>query len=168
MLESLIFYPSAIAIIVFALCSIFSEKVVYSLLWAISVFFVTAVIFYLVGAEYNAVVQLAVYGLAVPIMLALALMFTSTRIEKNTIATTPRRYIIFFAIGLILLSVFYLVMISLNIFQVPIFASEQIDINSIRMFDAITNGFLKNYLVAFELVSALLFVVVVGVSDNAK
>ena len=165
---ALIFYPAAISLIVLALMSIFSNKVVYSLVAAICVFFLSGLIFYLLGAEYVAVVQLAIYGLAVPIILAFALMFTNTRRENESVNLAPRRYVIYFAIGLLVLSLVYLVLISFNVFQTPVFAPMQESVNSIRVFDALSNGFLKSYIIAFELVSVLIFAVVVGVSDNAK
>ena len=168
MTEALIFYPSAVMLLTVALISVFAKKVIYSLLAAICVFFLSGLIFYLLSAEYNAVVQLALYGLAVPILLAFALMFTNTRAEKNTLTFAPRRYIMFFAIGLILLALFYLLLISFHIYPVALFAAKQVNINSIKVFDALTSGFLNNYLIAFELISVLLFAVVVGVSDNAK
>ena len=67
MLESFIFYPASILLIIFAMMAVYTEKVVYSLLCAIVVFFITGIIFFIAGAEYNAVIQLAIYGLAVPI-----------------------------------------------------------------------------------------------------
>ena len=165
---AILFYPSALLLIIFALISVFTNKVVNSLLAAVCVFFITAVIFYLLSAEYNALIQLSVYGLAVPILLAIALMFTNTRKEKESAELTPSRYIIFFALGLIFLSLIYLALISLNVFQAPLFAPQQVSINSIRVFDAINKGFLNTYVVAFELISILIFAVVVGISDNAK
>lgn len=165
---AILFYPTAFLLIVFALISVFANKVVNSLLAAICVFFITAVLFYMLSAEYNALIQLSIYGLAVPILLAIALMFTNIRKEKELSELTPRRYIIFFALGLIILSLIYLVLISLNVFHAPLFAPQQVSINCIRVFDAINKGFLNTYLVAFELVSVLIFAVVVGISDNAK
>lgn len=168
MLEAVIFYPTAVFLIILALCSVFSRKVIYSLLMAIGVFFLCGLVFYLLKAEYNGVIQLAIYGLAVPILLAFSLMFTNTRVEVNTLATSPRRYVIYFAVGLILLSLVYLLLISFNVFNAPLFPPAQVSVNSIRVFDAITTGFFKTYLIAFELLSLLIFAIVVGVSDSAK
>ncbi len=168
MIEAVIFYPTAFALLILALLSVFTEKIVNSLVAGIAVFFLTALIFYLLGAEYNAVMQLSVYGLAVPILLAIALMFTNTRNEKGSSTLGVRRYLVYCAISLIILGVVYLIAVSLNITQGETFASKMTELNSYRVFDAIVEGFFGPYLVAFELVSVLLYAVVVGVSDNAK
>lgn len=168
MQTALIFYPTALLLIVLASMTIFSKRIAYSLLMAICVFFLSGVVFYLLGAEYNSVIQLSVYGLAVPILLAFALMFTNTRKEGVEHVFSTKNYIIYFAIGLLILSLFYLVLISFNVFNAPVFAPQQVSINSIRVFDAITKGFLNTYIIAFELISVLIFAVVVGISDNAK
>ena len=168
MLTACVFYPTAIALLVFALCSIFSSKLVHSLLSSIVVFFLIGLLFYLLGAEYNAVIQLSVYGLAVPILLAIALMFTNTRDEKSTITQGARKYLVYFGVIVLFLAVFYLVAISTNITDGALFANSIQNKNSTLVFDAISNGFLNSYIVAFELVSVLLFAIIVGVSDSAK
>lgn len=168
MLESVVFYPTAVIIVLFALFAVFARKVIYSLLSAICVFFLVGLIFYLLKAEYNAVIQLAIYGLAVPILLAFALMVTNTRVEVSAVTANLRRYLSYCAIGLITLSLVYLILISFNVFGTDIFSLAQSSVNSIRVFDAITTGFLDSYVVAFELMSLLILAVVVGVVDNAK
>ncbi len=168
MLTALVFYPTAIALIIFALLTVYLDKIVHSLVASIVVFFLVGLIFYLIGAEYNAVIQLSVYGLAVPILLAIALMFTNTRNEKPSITNGARRYMIYSGVILFILAVIYLIGISLNLINTETFAQSVQSQNSSLVFDAITNGFLNKYIVAFELISILLFAVVVGVSDNAK
>ena len=98
-LKSLIFFGFAGAIIFFALLSIFSMRILYSLLSAVCVFFATAGIYFLLGADYNAVIQIAVYGIAIPILFVLAIMFTSDKIDKKAYLTVqPRFFFSFFRI----------------------------------------------------------------------
>ena len=78
----IIFYPSALLMILLALFAIGLKDIFRSLLCAISVFFLTGLVFYILGSEYNAVIQIAIYGVAVPIILGLAIMFTSHKKEK--------------------------------------------------------------------------------------
>ena len=68
------FYIASVGIILFALLSLFAKNVIYSLLWAILVFFFGAVIFFILGSEYNAIIQAAVYGLAVPIIIGISII----------------------------------------------------------------------------------------------
>lgn len=168
MLTTVVFYSASIALIIFAIMAVFFSRIVNSLLAAIGVFFLTALIFYIQGAEYNAVIQLSIYGLAVPVLLALALMFTNTRNEKESSTMGARRYLIYCAIALLVLGIIYLIAVSLNIFPAYMFPEKLGELNSYRVFDAISEGFFSTYLIAFELVSILLFAVVVGVSDGAK
>lgn len=168
MTTALIFYPTALIIIVFSILSILSKKIVYALISAIVVFMTAGLIFYLLGAEYNAVIQLAIYGLAVPVLLAMAIMFTDVKNEKHAMVTGARKFVIITAVLLIAMSVVYLTAIAVNLTISPIFSTSNTNLNSFRIFDAITDGFFTSYIIAFELFSILLLAVVAGVSDNAK
>ena len=59
-----IFYSASVLITIFALLALFARNVVYSLLAAVVVFFFGALFFYLLGSEYNAIIQAAIYGLS--------------------------------------------------------------------------------------------------------
>ena len=166
MTTALIFYPAALVIVIFSIISILSSRVVYSLLSAILVFMAGGLVFYLLGAEYNAVIQLTIYGIAVPVLLAMAIMFTDVKKEKYAVIKGARKYVVVTAAVLITMSLFYLTAIAINI-HLP-FSEPNTNLNSFRIFDAITDGFFTSYLAAFELFSVLLLAVVAGVSDNAK
>ena len=166
-LKSLIFYGFAGAMIIFALLSIFSLRILYSLLCAICVFFAAAGVYFLLGADYNAVVQIAVYGIAIPILFVLAIMFTSDKLDKKTYITVkPRFFVSFLGIGVLFLSLIYLIAISLNLSSNSawIMQKQTMFINKYQMFKAISDGFFVNYVLAFELFSVLLLIVIVGLS----
>ena len=166
-LKSLIFYGFAGVILLFAFLSIFSFRILYSLLAAVVVFFTTAGIYFLLGADYNAVVQIAIYGIAIPILFVLAIMFTADKIDKKTYLTVkPRLYFSFLAAGLLFLSLIYLIATSLSLGSNSawIMMKQTMFINKYQMFDAIAKGLFVNYVYAFELFSVLLLIVVVGFS----
>lgn len=166
-LKSLIFYGFAGGIILFALVSVFSNRILYSLLSAICLFFMAAGIFFLLGADYNAVIQIAIYGVAVPILFILAIMFTADKEDKKIYITfKPRLFFSFFGIGVLFLSLFYLILTSLNLSSNSdwIMQKQTMAINKYQMFNAISQGFFVNYAFAFELFSILLLIVVVGIS----
>lgn len=166
-LKSLIFYGFAGAVILFALLSIFSIRILYSLLAAICVFFASAGIYFILGADYNAVVQIAIYGIAIPILFALAIMFTSDKLDKITYITLkPRFFLSFLAIGVLFLSLIYLLATSLSLSSNAawILQKQTMYINKYQMFYALSNGLFINYVFAFELFSILLLIVVVGIS----
>ena len=53
----IVFYPAAVVMILFALLSIKFNNIFYSLLSAIIVFFIAGMFFYILGSEYNAVIE---------------------------------------------------------------------------------------------------------------
>lgn len=166
-LKSLIFYGFAGAIVLFALLSIFSFRILYALLSAVCVFFTAAGIYFLLGADYNAVVQIAVYGIAIPILFILAIMFTSDKLDKETYITVrPRFFVSFLGIGVLFLSLIYLIATSLSLSSNSdwILQKQTMFVNKYQMFKAISDGFFVNYVLAFELFSVLLLIVIVGIS----
>ena len=157
-----IFYLITTILFVFAVLSLIAKNVMYSLIAAIVVFFAGAIIFYILGSEYNAIIQAAVYGLAVPIIIGLSIMFTGDKKEGKKSSTLS--IVTGIASGVFLLAFVYLVMISLvmlpDTFNIA-------DVQQISVFDVISGfaeGIFINYVWAFELVSLLLTIVVVGFS----
>lgn len=166
-LKTIIFYGFAGAILLFAVLSIFSMRILYSLLAAVCVFFATAGIYFLLGADYNAVIQIAIYGIAIPILFVLAIMFTSDKLDKKTYLTLkPRFFFSFMGIGILFLSLVYLIATSLSLRsnEAWITLRQTLVINKYQMFNAISDGFFINFVFAFELFSILLLIVVVGIS----
>lgn len=166
-LKSLIFYGFAGVIILFALLSIFSFRILYSLLCAVCVFFATAGVYFLLGADYNAVIQIAIYGIAIPILFVLAIMFTSDKLDRSIyISIKPRFFFSFLGMGVLFLSLIYLIVtsLSLNSNAAWILQKQTLSINKYQMFNSLSDGFFVNYAFAFELFSILLLIVVVGIS----
>lgn len=165
--KSVIFYGFAGLTILFALFSVFSSRILYSLLSAICVFFTVAGIYFMLGADYNAVIQIAIYGIAIPILFVLAIMFTSDKLDKQTYITVkPRFFFSFFGIGILFLSLIYLIAtsLSLNSNSAWIMQKQTMFINKYQMFSALSDGFFVNYVFAFELFSILLLIVIIGIS----
>lgn len=166
-LKTLIFYGFGGAIILFALLSLFSFRILYALLCAVCVFFATAGIYFLLGADYNAVIQIAIYGITIPILFILAIMFTAEKLDKKTYITLqPRFFFSFLGIGVLFLSLVYLIASSLGLSSNSawIAMKQTILLNKYQMFKALSDGFFVNYAYAFELFSVLLLIVVIGVS----
>ena len=165
--KTLIFYGFAGGIIFFALFSLFSLRILYSLLAAVCVFFAAAGIYFMLGADYNAVVQVAIYGVAIPILFVFAIMFTSDKADKkNYLTFSPRFYFAFLSLGVLFLSLIYLLATSLSLTSNSnwIVQKQTMFINKYQMFKALSDGFFENYVFAFELFSILLLIVVVGIS----
>ena len=161
----LIFYPAAILMIICALLTLKFKNIFYSLIFAIMLFFIVGLLFYVLGSEYNAVVQIAIYGVAVPIILGLAIMFTD--LKKDLDLEGKISGIKFFAIlfgGVFVLAVFYLIMTSLLVSPMGFDTTEVLGNSSVQVLNAFGHGIFIKYVWAFELVSLILTITVVGLS----
>lgn len=160
----IIFYPSALLMILLALFAIGLKDIFRSLLCAIAVFFLAGLIFYVLGSEYNAVIQIAIYGVAVPIILGLAIMFTNKGLNKDKTKASNLKYVVFFTSGLFILAITYLVLTSLAISPNSFNLSDQIGGTTIQTISAITNGIFVKYVYAFEIFSIILTLIVIGLT----
>lgn len=158
----IIFYPVSILMIMFACFAIGFKNIFYSLLSAIMVFFLTGVLFYVLGSEYNAVIQIAVYGLAVPVILGLAIMFTNPKDDKSKLSS-KLKFAVILTSGVFLLSIIYLVLTSLAIAPEGFNLSDSAGTNPVSAMTAFSALFTR-YVWAFELVSVILTIIVVGLS----
>ena len=165
MFNPIIFYPLAIVLVLAAIFAISFRNIFYSLLSAIVVFFITGVLFYILGSEYNAIIQIAIYGVAVPVILGLAIMFTNTKYEeKKEKHHTKTKFLLFLFAGLFVLTLVYIFMTSLLINPAGFEICENISNTSIKVINSFANGIFVRYVWAFELVSLILTIIVVGIT----
>lgn len=160
----IIFYPTAIVMILCAILAIKFKNIFYSLLSAIAVFFVTGIFFYILGSEYNAIVQIAIYGIAVPIILGLAIMFTNFKEKEVKEKSSNLKYVVFLIGGIYILALTYLIMISLVFNPSGFNISEEINISYQQMIGAFSQGIFVKYVFAFEIISLILTIIVAGLT----
>ncbi len=163
----IIFYPSAVLIILFAIVTLFARNIIYSMLSAIIVFFFGALFFYVLGSEYNAIIQAAIYGLAVPIIIGISIMFCSPYSKKEKAEgknkfLTP--YLTILSGGIFLLAFIYLVLMSLAMNPSTFHYLGNLQVNSFDTIWTFAKGIFINYVWAFELISLLLLIVIAGFS----
>lgn len=163
-----IFYSLAALILIFAGLAIKFKNIFYSLLCAMTVFFLVGAIFYILGSEYNAVIQIAIYGVAVPVILGLAIMFTDTKTPNKNKSSGRIKSALFLACGIFLLGMIYLVMTSLVIIPQGFNITEPLYSNSNEVIRTISNGIFVKYVWAFELVSLMLTIVAAGLTIFKK
>lgn len=155
----IIFYPAILLLITSAILTIKFKNIFYSLLSAIVVFFITGLLFYLLGSEYNAVIQIAIYGIAVPIILGLSVMFTED-VECNKIINKNIKQNSFLIIIGILFIFTILTFLSFSSFNIMSFDG----INSYNTLNAFAEGLFVNYVWAFELISIILTIIIIGIT----
>lgn len=159
----IIFYSASVIIVLFALLSVFARNVVNSLLAAIVVFFCGALFFYVLGSEYNAIIQAAVYGLAVPVIIGISIMFLD-RGKSKTGKLRAVPYLTLLCAGIFVLAFIYLILISLAMFPDTFNIMELAQTNAYDNVRAFAAGIFVNYVWAFELVSLLLTIIVAGIN----
>ena len=165
----IIFYIASVFIILFALLTLCAKRVVYALLSSIVVFFFGGIFFYILGSEYNAIIQAAIYGFAVPVIIGVSIMFGIGKSSHNSpkkSGFTP--YLMLLFVPIFVLAFIYLLMMSLIITPDTFNMMELIQTNIFDNLKAFAAGLFVNYVWAFELVSLLLTVAVVGVGIIGK
>ena len=108
MMDGIIFYSLSALILIFAGLTIKFKNIFYSLLSAMAVFLLVGAIFYLLGSEYNAIIQVAIYGLAIPIILGIAVMFTNLKNNNVSEVSGRLKAVMFISCGLLILAMVYL------------------------------------------------------------
>lgn len=158
----IVFYPIAAAIVFFASLAIWCKNIFHSLLSAILVFFLAGVLFYILGSEYNAVIQIAVYGLAVPVILGLGIMFTDFRKKEDEgVKSSAMKFAMFFTGTLFVIITFTLVTSG---FEAPDFTG----VNPVSAISAFGDGIFTRYVLAFEIISLVLTIIIAGLSMFKK
>lgn len=171
MYKEIIFYSASFLILLFGILTICFRNIFYSLISAICVFFLAGILFWLSGSEYNAVIQFAVYGFAVPVILGLGIMFTRKgKEEEKTASASNLKNILLFICGLFILAVVYLVLISLTIFPdgFNLEANLQNGINTYNNFRIFSKGLFIKYVFAFEIISIILTITAAGLTVLKK
>lgn len=159
----IIFYPASFLIIIFALLALFAKNVIYSLLYSVVVFFLGALFFYILGSEYNAIIQAAIYGLAVPVIIGVSIMFPQGgKYERVKSYTVP--YITLMCAGIFVLAFVYLMLMSLAITPDTFRITGVSQLNDFDRIFVFSKGIFVNYVWAFELVSLLLTIIIAGIS----
>lgn len=166
-IRSITFYGFAILILLFAVLAVVANKIIYTLLFAVIAFFCAGGIFFSLGADYNAVVQIAIYGVAVPVLFLFAIMFTSTKEDRKTyLSFGPRFFIGFCSSAFLFMFLWYSVEFAfhLNEKSLKIFTPLKQEFSSIDQIISISNGIYQNYQAAFILFAIMILITVVGIS----
>ena len=158
----IVFYPVAFTLLLLSFLTLAIRNIFYSLILAIGVFFLVGLIFFILGSEYNAVIQVAIYGIAVPIILGLAIMFTNHKNKSEPKEGTLFKHILILFSGVFILAVVYLALMSIAITPIGFNSAEIIKVSFLQNISAITTEIFVKYVWAFELLSLLLTIIIVG------
>lgn len=157
----IIFYTASTLLILFAFAAMLFNNIIYSLFSSIIVFFSASIIFYTLGSEYNAIIQALIYGIAVPVIIGLSVMFT-TGVQDKKRKNTLTLFVLFFAVLFFILFADTIILSNLKFPEV----FNIMDLAQVNAFDIISDfakGIFINYVWAFELLSLLLTIVIAGI-----
>lgn len=159
-INSILFIIFSTILIISGLLAIVARKMVYTLLFSMLVFSMVGCLFVLLGANYNAVVQLLVYIVTIPVLIATSIMFLKDNQTQKQIINN--KHIIFSILGILIL-----------IFILGIFFKFNTDIftninpcilknNTYSELISISQNILGNYKVLLFEFSLGIFITVIG------
>jgi len=166
-IKSLIFYGFAGLTLAFFLLSVLSKNILYSLLFAVIAFFNIGGLFFSLNADYNAVVQISVYGVAIPVIFLFAIMLTDKNENKKiNLSFSPRFFISLIATVFLFMILWYSIEFARNFNNnISIFFNpDKPAIGNYESIIAIANSLYVNYSVPFILFSIIVLTVIVGIS----
>lgn len=164
-LISFMFYLCAGLILLSSIFVIISKKIIHSVLFSLITFISIGILFFLLKADYNAVIQISIYGIGIPILFVFAIMFTSDKQDKITFLTFTPRFITSIITGILFVIVlFNILLISSSVINWLFTPQTTININYFEMFDLISIGLYIHYIIAFEVVSLLILLTIIGIS----
>jgi NADH-quinone oxidoreductase subunit J len=154
-LYAVIFYVLAILVFVSTLLAITRRQVVHAVVYLIISFITTALLFYLLGAPFLAVLEVIIYAGAIMVLFLFVVMTVSVESMEGTRGETLRQWlpagvlsVISFAVGGIL------------VFEVP---GSRVALNTGMAAPTAFGQYLfKNYWLPVEIVSFLLLIGLVG------
>lgn len=145
--NSIFFIIFSSIILIGSIATIASKNMIYTLLFATSVFLAVSGLFFLLGAKYNAVVQLLVYVVIIPILIAVSVMLTNTKTNTKSILKNK----IIPLLGVLLFTLLLVEFVTLNSDIFEIIKSCFVYINQYSDFESIYHNLTKNYsLLLFE------------------
>ena len=166
-----VFYPAAVVMILCGILTIYLKNIMHAILSAVVVFFLAGMFFYVLGSEYNAIIQIAIYGVAVPVILGLGIMFTNLKNsyraeDKNK--TPVMKYLIILTGGIFILAIIYLLMTSYVILPDSFSYALPDETNSREVINSFASGIFIRYVWGFELVSIILTIIAAGLTMFKK
>ena len=166
-IKSITFYGFSFLVLLFSILTIFANRILYSLLYAVITFFCAGAIFFSLGADYNAVVQIIIYGIAVPVIFLFAIMFTSKKENKLAyVSYSPRFFIALVSILILLMFLWYSVKLAIHVNNLSTnkLLERVIELNSFDSVYSIANGLYINYALPFLFMALCVLTSVIGIS----
>lgn len=164
-LNAIIFYIISVIIIFSSIAVIFTKKIMKSIFFALVTFICFGLLFFFLNALFNGVIQISIYGIALCILFAIAVMLTNNNEEEtHRIKFSPA--IIFAFLGVIMILSSILIFLKETIMYDSVFKTY---INSSHILTSLDNTkqlsseLLTHNLYSFELLGLYLLIVLIGI-----
>lgn len=152
------FYPTAILSVFFALCAIFSQKIIRGILYGFISVFCGSIIIIALEQPYLSLTALVLYSVSTLIMLIFALMITNKETDFK-INFSPRMF--FSIIGIAIISIVIALIIKFNIIYTGIISEEAKTVIMPSIKDFSLQMFI-NYITPFVLSSLAFLAAITG------
>lgn len=163
-LETIFFYILSLIVIICAIGAIFSQKIISSVLNSLVVFVGICGFYFLMNATFNAASQIFIFS-AVIILLMFGVVFTG---EKNKNAEgrwfKPKILISALSLGCIFLTLVWAIVDDYLVHVLDIMSGGLTLNRSLSTVYVIGEKLLTDYVIVFEVVSIIIFVLAVGLS----
>lgn len=164
-LNAIIFYIISAIIIFSSIAVIFTKKIMKSVFFALVTFICFGLLFFFLNALFNGVIQISIYGIALCILFAIAVMLTNNNEEEtHKIKFSPA--IIFAFLGVIMILSSILIFLKETMMYDSVFKTY---INSSHILTSLDNTkqlsseLLTHNLYSFELLGLYLLIVLIGI-----
>ena len=164
-INAILFYIISAIIIFSSIAVIFTKKVMKSVFFALVTFICFGLLFFFLNALFNGVIQISIYGIALCILFAIAVMLTNNNEEEtHKIKFSPA--IIFAFLGVIMILSSILIFLKETMMYDSVFKTY---INSSHILTSLDNTkqlsseLLTHNLYSFELLGLYLLIVLIGI-----
>ncbi len=172
-INALFFYLFSIVSVIFAFGVLFLPKIVYAIISMIIAFVSIACLFVLLNSDFLGLAQIMIYAIAVSILFLFAVMLVKDNAKFEIVSIfSAKKFVAAFSVVLFFICALFSFTNGFGIFDkiIKIFALQtdlvelQIQFQDIVCLKLLGINLLSNYVFAFELVSVLILVVMLGVA----
>lgn len=164
-LNAIIFYIISTIIIFSSIAVIFTKKIMKSVFFALVTFICFGLLFFFLNALFNGVIQISIYGIALCILFAIAVMLTNNNEEEtHKIKFSPTIILAFSGVIMILSSILIFLketMMYDSVFKTYINSSHIL--TSLDNTKQLSSELLTHNLYSFELLGLYLLIVLIGI-----
>ena len=164
-LNAIIFYIISAIIIFSSIAVIFTKKIMKSVFFALVTFICFGLLFFFLNALFNGVIQISIYGIALCILFAIAVMLTNNNEEEtHKIKFSPTIILAFSGVIMILSSILIFLketMMYDSVFKTYINSSHIL--TSLDNTKQLSSELLTHNLYSFELLGLYLLIVLIGI-----